>query len=347
MLTNIELKNFTAFKELSVDFSQGINVFIGENGTGKTHILKLVYAACKFSKSEEQHFHNGAYSGLLVPLFKPETPEGLIHGKAAPAESTVTLQHRLNERKYTVIFSLGPERSGILNIADDITKYLCKGHEIEAIFIPPKEILSNAPGFRSLYEKREIAFEKTYLDIIDKAFLPPLKKGANDKFDDILHSLEKALGGDISQSGETFYLRTQTEKFEFMLLAEGLRKLGLLWLLIRNGSLAQGSVLCWDEPEANLNPKLMKLVVGILLQLQRLGVQVFLATHDYVLLKELDLQMKEENYVRFHALYREDKLGEICGESTDDYLQINPNAIADTFADLYDRDLDRALGEDG
>ena len=43
---------------------------------------------------------------------------------------------------------------------------------------------------------------------------------------------------------------------EFTLLAEGLRKLGLLWLLIRNGSLKPGAVLFWDEPETNLNPKL-------------------------------------------------------------------------------------------
>ena len=40
MLTKIHLENFTAFKNLDVEFSPGINVFIGANGTGKTHIMK-------------------------------------------------------------------------------------------------------------------------------------------------------------------------------------------------------------------------------------------------------------------------------------------------------------------
>ena len=41
MIEKIEIKNFTAFDELKIDFVPGVNLFIGENGTGKTHILKL------------------------------------------------------------------------------------------------------------------------------------------------------------------------------------------------------------------------------------------------------------------------------------------------------------------
>ena len=87
------------------------------------------------------------------------------------------------------------------------------------------------------------------------------------------------------------------------LLAEGLRKLGLLWLLIQNGTLLQGSVLFWDEPETNLNPRLFGPVVEILLELQRQGVQIFIATHDYLILKQLDLQTTDKDQVAYHALY--------------------------------------------
>lgn len=31
MITNLQLKNFTAFTDLSIDFSRGINIIIGEN----------------------------------------------------------------------------------------------------------------------------------------------------------------------------------------------------------------------------------------------------------------------------------------------------------------------------
>ena len=40
MITNLTLKNFTVFKDLSIDFSAKINVIIGENGPGKSHLLK-------------------------------------------------------------------------------------------------------------------------------------------------------------------------------------------------------------------------------------------------------------------------------------------------------------------
>ena len=111
----------------------------------------------------------------------------------------------------------------------------------------------------------------------------------------MLESLQNVIGGEIIVRGEEFFLSNEKGDLVFSLLAEGWRKLGLLWLLIRNGTLQKGSVLFWDEPEANLNPKMFRVVINVLLELQRAGVQVFFATHDYVILKELDLQMTEED----------------------------------------------------
>jgi predicted ATPase len=131
-------------------------------------------------------------------------------------------------------------------------------------------------------------------------------------------------------------------ELEFTLLAEGHRKLALLVLLIQNGSLSPGSILFWDEPEANLNPVLMGQVVEAILELQRLGVQVFLATHNYVLLKEFDLRKKPEDSIRYISLFRDDS-GAVASHATDDYILIQPNPISDTFADLFERDMARAL----
>ena len=47
MIKYLELKNFTAFSDLSIDFSPGINIIIGANSTGKTHraaqVARLAY----------------------------------------------------------------------------------------------------------------------------------------------------------------------------------------------------------------------------------------------------------------------------------------------------------------
>jgi len=158
-----------------------------------------------------------------------------------------------------------------------------------------------------------------------------------------LTTLQKAIDGKVTIKEEEFFLRNKQGNLEFTLLAEGIRKLGLLWLLIQNGTLLSGSILFWDEPETNLNPKLFGVLMDIILDLQRNGVQVFLATHDYVILKELDLRKKKNDKLKFHSLYKDEKSGEIHCDSIDSYLKISPNAIAEAFADLYDREIRRSM----
>lgn len=209
---------------------------------------------------------------------------------------------------------------------------------MESIYIPVKEMLANAPGLRSLYGQREIHFEEVYSDIIDRAYLP-VRKGRSDHIcQKLLDILSQAMEGKVITKGEEILLRKRGD-LEFTLLAEGLRKLGLLYLLIQNGSLSEGSVLFWDAPETNLNPKLLNSVINILLELQSMGVQIFLATHDYVVLKEFDLQSEPNNKVAYHSFYLQDS--QIHLETADHYLGLHQNAIMATFDNLYDRVINR------
>lgn len=64
MITNLTLKNFLAFTNLNIDFSPGINIIIGENGTGKTQlerendILLVEIKDPSHSRSQEQDRKN-------------------------------------------------------------------------------------------------------------------------------------------------------------------------------------------------------------------------------------------------------------------------------------------------
>jgi hypothetical protein len=205
-------------------------------------------------------------------------------------------------------------------------------------------MLSNAPGFRSLYSQREIHFEEVYADIVDRAYRPPLRGRPDPRRVHLLGLLQHAMDGKVHVKEEEFFLRNKRGNLEFTLLAEGLRKLGLLWLLIQNGTLLEGSVLFWDEPEANLNPSLFRRLIEILFELARGGVQIFLATHDYVILKELDLQKQGGDDLAFHSLYRDQESGELACHTANAYAGIHPNAIADAFASVYDREVKRSLG---
>jgi wobble nucleotide-excising tRNase len=203
-------------------------------------------------------------------------------------------------------------------------------------------MLANAPRFRALYSEKHIHFEEVYSDIIDKA-LQPIPKGKPSKErTQLLNILNKSISGKVIEKNETFYLRNKSGELEFTLLAEGFRKLGLLYMLIQNETLTKGSVLFWDEPESNLNPVLSETVVRILLELQKMGVQIFVATHDYVLMKEFELAANEESDILIHTLYHNAE-GEISCATTDNFDEVSPSAIDRAYQRLLDREINKSF----
>ncbi len=345
MLTKIKFEKFTAFEDLEVPFSPGLNIFVGENGTGKTHILKALYAACDITKSQK------SMAEKLNKVFRPSGDQigRLIKRSSTSSKGFVELHRRLPGARRTIRIRTAfsnhtktPEKA-----TESGTPKQWREDPLESVYIPVKDMMANAPGFRSLYSLRNIHFEEVYADIIDRAFLDTLKGPIDAPRKKLLNVLQKSMDGKVVTKNEEFFLKNKQGELEFTLLAEGLRKLALLWVLIQNGTLTNGSVLCWDEPETNLNPRLMKTVVEILVELQRMGVQIFLTTHDYVILKEFDLQTKPKDKILYHSLYRNQESGDIEVASTDNYLNISPNAIDDTFGGIVDREIEKSMGKLG
>ena len=98
---------------------------------------------------------------------------------------------------------------------------------------------------------------------------------------------------ELDSSGR-FYVRMRTGRFEMHLVAEGLRKLATIARLVATGALLDKGYLFWDEPDANLNPKLVKLVARTILNIGQNGTQVFIATHSLFLLRELYILQQRE-----------------------------------------------------
>ena len=331
-ITRIRLKRFTAFESLDLMPSPGLNAFLGTNGTGKTHLMKVAYAACDSTRPGVR------FPDKLARVF-------------LPSNSGIGRLVKRRRGRSNALAEVGcqgmPIRTSFSNLVKSPEsvqeRRRIRDAPVSSVYIPVKEMLANAPGFRSLYSSRSIHFEEIYADILDRAFLPPLLGAPDTVRRGLLRKLRNVLEGNVTAKNEEFFLRSRQGILEFTLLAEGLRKLGLLWLLIQNGTLLRGSVLFWDEPETNLNPRLFGPVVEILLELQRQGVQIFIATHDYLILKQLDLQTTEADRVAYHALYR-DETGELVCNTMDSYLDIEPNAIADAFTHAYDLEIRRSLG---
>jgi len=340
MLRKIKFDRFTAFERLEVQLSKGINVFVGENGTGKTHILKAAYAACDIAKSK------GGFAEKINNVFYPSGKQigRLVKRSSVSSKGSLEVIRELaNDKQITLRLSMSNHTTKPDKATVSGSSKVWVEHPMAAAYIPVKDMMANAPGFRSLYEERELHFEEIYVDIVRKAFLPVLKGPTDNQRKRLLNRLQKAMDGKVIAKNEEFFLRSKHGELEFTLLAEGHRKLGLLWILIQNGTLLNGSVLFWDEPETNLNPRLMRAIVGILIELQRMGVQILLTTHDYVILKEFDLQTTKDDALLFHSLFRKGVPGEIEISSTQKYLEISPNAIDDTFGSIVDREIDKSM----
>lgn len=322
----VNIKNFTVFDDFQLDVFSGINIIIGRNGTGKTHLLKGLYSVCESVNIINKNMH--PYD-IAEPYFKVNSID-LVRDKAhKDKETSITVKYLKDIYHKCVTI----KHEGTRLAADSVS---CKDIDfnINDIFIPAKEILSHSRGFLALNNKYDMPFDKTYVDIITNAELPEAKdiSEINDK---ILKIISKVIDGEVVYENDNFYVvKNDGNKIDFSIEAEGIRKFALLWKLIRNGLIDKEAILFWDEPEANINPELMPILVDILMELQRCGIQIFLATHSYNFAKYFEIKRNSKDKVLFHSLYKTEQ-GVKC-QSEENFGDLKNNSIIEADAKLLD-----------
>lgn len=298
--TSLNITNFTVFEDLSMFLSPGINVIIGENGTGKTHLMKILYSR--------------NYDALQRTRTNQE------NDKSEPYEF-------YDYFKGNIFRDLSISQNVGLSVG-------CRTNNM--VFLPAKEMLSHSQGLLQMSKKysKAMPFDRSYLDVIDQAFywqtdeIPELGKK-------ILPKIEKLIGGKVEVIDDNFYIvRDDHTKVVFSMEAEGIKKIAILWQLIMNENIAPGTILFWDEPEANINPKIIPDIVEILLELAKNGVQIFLATHNYIFAKYFEVKRTSQDDVQFHALYQTEH-GVKC-ESNQNFRDLQHNSIMEAFNKLLD-----------
>lgn len=335
-LTKIEAENFTVFEKISIPFSEGLNVFVGENGVGKTHIMKMAYAACQASK------HDVSFSQKTVMLFRPDKSSiGRLVNRNKNGNNTAKISVESDTSKIGMLFSNRTRKWDAEIKAEE--KWEKQMSDLTSVFIPAKEILSNAWNLDAAVKMGNVEFDDTYLDIIAAAKIDVSRGVNNSTRKKYLDILQKISTGKVTLQEDRFYLKPGTQaKLEFNLAAEGIRKIALLWQLIKNGTLENGSVLFWDEPEANINPKYIPVLAELLMMLEAEGVQIFVATHDYFLAKYIEVKRKKENEVQYISLYKDGE-NKIQREIEKEFELLEHNAIMDTFRQLYREEIGVAL----
>ncbi|MFM7550365.1 MAG: AAA family ATPase [Cyanobacteriota bacterium] len=290
MLHSLRLSNVTLFQLAELPFSPGLNVLVGENGSGKTHLLKLAYAmaACLQEPLPPRGGMQSLLAEKLVAVMRPETLGRLVRRRAG--RERAELEARFLECDEPLRFSFAT------NSRTEVAVDAMPGRALRRrpCYLPTRELLTIAPGFVALYESRMLEFEETWRDTCLLLQAPALRGARQHQIQRLLAPLEEAMGGQVEadQNGR-FYLRQAGGRLEMPLVAEGLRKFAMLARLIATGVLLESGMLFWDEPEANLNPRLLRPIAKTILELSRQGLQVFMATHSLFLLRELELLLAE------------------------------------------------------
>ena len=334
MIDQLNLKGFTNFSESEFVFSKGINVFIGKNGTGKTHILKNIAAIIdanneiQLSHAQSKERFENLIAEKLLGYYKPDQLGRLV--KKGQSNSIVTLKS--DKKDYTYTFSSTSKVK--VNVENNEHFKITS-----SLYIPPREMFSTFEGFLTLIDKREISFDETYVKFAKSLNTPLLKETKLDFIINLIKPFEKSLDIKVIKENNRFYIEDKNGKLEAHLVAEGVRKLASIMYLIMNGELERNSVLFWDEPEANLNPALIKVVADFIILLAENDIQVFVATHDYLLTHLLSLRA-EYRYIdscpdiKFFGLTKEKD--EISIEEGDTLIALNNNPILDEYAAYYD-----------
>jgi AAA15 family ATPase/GTPase len=213
----------------------------------------------------------------------------------------------------------------------------------KTVYIPEKDILEHAKGLLPFITQKETGFSNIYRDILIAAQDVPSKEQSKLQ-KEIRKIISEKIGGEVIydiNGGEFVTVRTDGTRIPFSHEASGFKKMGLLGLLVKCGQLEKGSVLFWDEPENSLNPELVPVLVNILLELSRNGVQIFIATHDYNLVRYFDVRRDRTIPVAFHNLTKVDE--RILCNSSLEYIKLSDNLLEKASADLFDAVVDAAM----
>ena len=345
LLRSLRITNFTAFGHAELEFAAGLNVVIGENGLGKTHLLKLPYAAMAVSAEEGRRSNARPTKALLrvrlaeklVNVFRPESLGRLVRRRCG--RSRCDVQVAFLDPAADIGLSFATQNKSEV-VVDRCPSTWC---EDAPVFLPTRELLTIYPGFVSLYDKHYLEFEETWRDTCLLLGAPALRGPREERAARLLAPLEDKIGGRVVLDGNgRFYLRPRGGgNMEMPLVAEGWRKLAALARLIATGATLDRGCLFWDEPEANLNPKLIRDVAEAILRICQAGVQVFMATHSLFLLREFEVLLARDEFAgldqRWFALHRGDNG---VGVSRGDIDNIDPLVLLDEDLEQADRYLE-------
>ena len=221
-------------EEFDCNQFSNINLIIGENGTGKTFLLKALYSAVKaleeYKRGDDISPIQDILSDKLRWIFQVDKLGDIVSKNAEEG-----LDFRMKLDKTLLGYQFSKSASSKVGTVDPIVK----GKDGNSIFIPAKEVLSL---FAVILKSREIdkafGFDDTYYDLAKALRISP-SRGKNFA---VFANSRKVVGDVIDgkvdydeTSGKWYYKNKKNQKFSIGATSEGVKKIAIMDRLLANG----------------------------------------------------------------------------------------------------------------
>ncbi len=337
MLNSVALDNFGPLQDISWENLSGINLVIGANGSGKTFLLKALYCTMRtleeYQRGNEQRTAAEILADKLYWTFQADKIGDLV---TKSADSPLSCKVKVDNHLFRYGFGKDTTKS-IVSLENHVAP-----RESNSIFLPPKEVLSlQHIILKSREVDKDFGFDDTYYDLAKGLRLSPTGGKNYAHFAKARRNLEDMLGGKVEfdNGSNRWQFKRGNQKFQIGATAEGIKKISILDTLLGNRYLSVDSVVFIDEPESALHPVAISKLIEIIVALAERGIQFFIASHSYFVVKALYLAAQRKR-ISIPVLSSLDD----HWASDDLQAGMPDNPIIDESIRLYEQEVELTLG---
>lgn len=335
-IASVSLNEYGMIPSFDCQSFSNINLVIGENGTGKTFLLKALYSATRameeYKRGDDIKTINEVLAEKLRWTFQVDKLGDMV---TRSSNESLIFEMKLGTDQIGYQFSSSATSKVVTATAPSGKR------ETNSIFIPAKEVLSL---YSIILKSREVdksfGFDDTYYDLVKALRISP-KKGKNyTAFSNSQKLLNSVIDGKVEydeRSGKWFYKNNRSQKFSIGATSEGVKKISIMDRLLSNGYLDNQSIIFIDEIESALHPTAICQFLDMVAKIATdMDLQFFISSHSYFVIKKLALIAKTNpGLVTCISLSKDKK------PAVHDLSEGMPdNSIIDTSIALYEEEVE-------
>lgn len=343
MIESFTIKNAGPLRNFSLPAPTPVNLIIGKTGSGKTFLLKFLYAAVRSTETWHQKKGKQGFADIIAAkLQRVFLTEDL--GSLVTRDSEQDMIFSLKTNHDSLEYALPRHDAGNAGSA------VCSGSGVKArsLIFPANGVVTLYPGImQSIISSEDsgspCGYDGTYCDLTRALSLTPKPPRSNATRS--RRAVPQVAAGRIDFddiSGQWLFTGSIGNcRYSCGTASEGHLKLAAFDRLIANGSLAKNSVVFIDEIQSSLAPQTLCDFLDLLTDMaEKNGIQFFISSSSYFPIKKL--LVSAVGKPRFVTCIELDRYpnDEFCPHNISDLAKGLPdNCILDKVVDLYDSEV--------